>query len=90
MSVSSCRCCVLVSRVHPVIVLSAWFCTVCSFVMLVLDVIGDHIVLAYSIIGRVIVLYVVVSVSLDLPQCVDVSVLRMFIVCLDLVSVFCM
>ena len=78
------------SRVHPVIVLSAWFCIVCNLVMLVLDVIGDHIVFAYSMIGRVIVLYVVMSVSLDFPQCVDVSDLRMFIVCLDLVRVFCM
>ena len=58
--------------------------------MFVLDVIGDHIVFAYSIIGRVIVLYVVVSVSLDFPQCVDVSAFMMLIVCFDLVSVFCM
>lgn len=77
----------LVSRVQPVIVLSAWFCMVCSFVVLVSDMMGDQIVLAYSMIGRVIVLYVVVSVSLAFPQCVDVSALRMLMVCLALCSV---
>ena len=81
MSVSSCRCCMLVSRVHPVIVLSAWFCVVCSLVMFVSDVMGDHIVLAYSRMGLVIALYVVVSVSLDFPQCVDVSALSTLMVC---------
>ena len=44
----------------------------------------------YSIIGRVIVLYVAASVSLAFPQWVDVSDLNMFIDCLDLLSVFCM
>lgn len=56
MRVSSCRCCVLVSSVHPVMVRSAWFCIVCSLEMLVSDVMGDQIVFAYSIIGRVMVL----------------------------------
>ena len=65
--VSVCRCAVLVSSVHPVIVLSALFCVVWSFVMFVSEAMGDHTVLAYSVIGRVIVLYVVVSVSLFLP-----------------------
>ena len=46
----------LVSRVHPVIVLSAVFCCVCSLVVLVLDMMGDQIVLAYSRMGRVMVL----------------------------------
>ena len=50
------------------IALSAWFCTVCSLLMLVLEVMGDQIVLAYSMMGRVMVLYVVVSVSLAFPQ----------------------
>ena len=66
--VSLCRCAVLVSRVHPVIVRRALFCTVCSFLMLVSDVMGDQIVLAYSMTGRVIVLYVVASVSFVFPQ----------------------
>ena len=29
-SVSSCRCCVFVSVVHPVAILSAVFCVICS------------------------------------------------------------
>ena len=32
MCVSLCRCCVLVSVVHPVAILSAVFCIICSFV----------------------------------------------------------
>ena len=74
--VSLCRCCVLVSLVQPVIVLSAWFCMVCSLLMLVSDAIGDKIVFAYSMI----LLYVVVSVSLALPQCVDVSDLKLSLI----------
>lgn len=80
--VSMCRCCALVSRVHPVAVLSAWFWIVWSFDMFVCEVMGAQIVLAYSRIGLVIVLYVVAIVSLDLPQCVVVSDLRMLMVCL--------
>ena len=41
-SVSSCRCCMLVSCVHPVAVLNAAFCMTCSLLMLVEDAIGDH------------------------------------------------
>jgi len=75
----------LVSRVQPVMVLRAWFCIVCSLLMFVSDAIGDQMVLAYSMRGRVIVLYVVVtvSVSLALPQCVVVRALSTFIVCLE-------
>ena len=29
--VSSCRCCVFVSVVHPVAILSAVFCVICSY-----------------------------------------------------------
>ena len=58
----------LVSRVQPVIVRRAIFWVVWSLEMLVLDIIGDQIVLAYSRMGRAIVLYVVLSVSFDLPQ----------------------
>ena len=78
MSVSVCRCCVFVSKVQPVMILSAVFCCVCSFVLLVSDMIGDQMVLAYSSMGLVIVLYVVSSVSFVLPQCVVVSHLRTF------------
>ena len=40
----SCRCCVLVSCVHPVAILRAVFCTICSLSMFVSDVLGDHMV----------------------------------------------
>ena len=41
-SVSSCRCCMFVSCVHPVVVLNAAFCMTRSLLMLVEDAIGDH------------------------------------------------
>ena len=34
--VSSCRCCVFVSGVHPVTILSAVFCVICSLLILCL------------------------------------------------------
>ena len=42
MSVSSCRCCMFVSCVHPVAVLNVAFCMTCSLLMLVEDARGDH------------------------------------------------
>ena len=48
MSVSSCRCCMFVSCVHPVAVLNAAFCMTCSFLMLVEDTRADHMEEAYS------------------------------------------
>ena len=56
--VSSCRCCVLVSCVHPVAILRAVFCTICSLSMFVSDALGDHMVEAYSSTGLVMALYV--------------------------------
>ena len=47
-SVSSCRCCMFVSCVHPVAVLNAAFCMTCSLLMLVEDAIDDHTEEAYS------------------------------------------
>ena len=41
-SVSSCRCSMFVSCVHPVTVLNAAFCLTCSSLMQVEDAIGDH------------------------------------------------
>ena len=38
-SVSSCRCCMFVSCVHPVTVLNAAFCMTCSLLMLVVVVV---------------------------------------------------
>ena len=42
MSVSSCRCCISVSCVHPVAVPRAEFCTTCRLLMLVEDASGDQ------------------------------------------------
>ena len=56
-----------VSAVCPVAMRSAVFCIVCSFCMLVLDVAGAHMVFAYSMMGCVIVLYVVMRVSFCFP-----------------------
>ena len=47
-SVSSCRCCMFVSCVHPVAVHNAAFCMTCSLLMLVEDTRGDHMEEAYS------------------------------------------
>ena len=43
-SVSSCRCCMFVSSVHPVGVLNDAFCKTCNLLMLVKDARGDHMV----------------------------------------------
>ena len=52
-SVSSCRCCMFVSCVHPVAALNAAFCMTCSLLMLVEDAIGDHTEEAYSRAGLI-------------------------------------
>ena len=41
-SVLSCRCCMFVSCVYPMVVLNAVFCMTCSLLMLVEDAKGDH------------------------------------------------
>ena len=46
-SVSSCRCCMFVSCVHPVAVLNAASCMTCSLLMLVDDARGNHMEEAY-------------------------------------------
>ena len=48
MSVSSCRCCMFVSCVHSVAVLSIALCMTCNLLMLVEDAKGDHMEEAYS------------------------------------------
>ena len=40
--VSSCRCCVFVSVVHTVTILSEVFCVIFSLLMFVSDTSGDH------------------------------------------------
>ena len=52
-SVSSCRCCMFVSCVHPVAVLNAAFCMTCSLIMLVEDASSDHREEAYSRAGLI-------------------------------------
>ena len=56
MSVSSCRCCMFVSCVHPVAVLNASFCMTCSLLMLVEDARRDHMEEVYSRAGLITVL----------------------------------
>ena len=56
MSVSSCRCFMFVSWVHPVSVLNAVFHMTCSLLMLVADARGDHMEEAYSRAGLMTVL----------------------------------
>ena len=41
-SVSSCRCCMFVSCLHPVAVSHVTFCVTCSLLMLVEDARSDH------------------------------------------------
>ena len=67
-----------VSCVHPVAILSAVFWIDCNFCVFVSDMMGDQTVLVYSSIGRVMVLYVLISVSLVLPQCVVVRAFSIF------------
>ena len=47
-SVSSCRCCMFVSRLHHVAVLNAAFYLTCSLLMLVEGARGDHMEETYS------------------------------------------
>ena len=54
----------LVLGVHPVIMRIAAFCVVFSLDMFVSEAMEHHTEFAYSMIGQVIVLYVVVNVSL--------------------------
>ena len=53
--VSSCIYCVLV---HPVAILSAMFCVICSLLMFVSDASGDHMLETYSSMDFVIIVYV--------------------------------
>ena len=52
-SVSSCRCCMVVSCVHTVAVLNAAYCMTCSLLMLGEDAIGDPTEEAYSRVGLI-------------------------------------
>ena len=76
----------LVSCVHPVAILRAVFCTICSLSMLVLGALGDHMVEVYSSTGLVMALHVASMVSLCLPHLDEVRTLSMLIVLHALVA----
>ena len=63
---SSCRWCV--SAIHPVAILSAVFCVICSLLMFVSDASGNHMVETYSSMGLVMVLYVAMIVLFCFPM----------------------
>ena len=79
-----------VSVVHPVAILSAVFCVICSLLMFVSDASGDHMVETYSSMGLVMALYLARIVFFCFPYVVDVSalsiciVLRAFVVVLSM------
>ena len=70
----------LVSCVQLVAILRGVFYIICSLSMLVSDVLGDHMVEAYSSTCLVMALYVACMVSLCLPYFVEVRTLSMLIV----------
>ena len=75
--------CLVVYVVHPVAILLAVFCVICSLLMFVSDASGDHIVETYSSMGLVMVLYVAMIVSFCFPHVVDMSAcLCCVVVCL--------
>ena len=80
-SVSSYRCCMFVSCVHPVTLLNAAFCMTCSLFMLVEDARGDHMEETYSRAGLMTALEVAMSVSFCFPHPLAVSA---FIICRNL------
>ena len=92
--VSSCRCCVFVSVVHPVAILSTVFCVICSLLIFVSDVDGDHMVETYMSMGLVMALYATMIVSFCFHHVADVSalsiciVLRAFVVVISMCLLF--
>ena len=78
MSVSSCRCCIFVSCVHPVAVLNAAFCMTHIVLILVEDERGYHMEEAYSRSGFITALLVATSISFWLHHPVVVNT---FIIC---------
>ena len=78
--VSSCKCCMLVSAVLPVAMRSAVFCMVCILFVCLSEMMGPQMEQAYSRMGRVIALYVLMIVSFCFPHVVDVSALSILIV----------
>ena len=75
-----CVVCEFVSVLHPVAILSAVFCVICSLLMFVYDAIGDHIVETYSSMGLFMALYVARIGFCCFSHVVDVSALSICIV----------
>ena len=67
-SISSYRCCMFVSCVHPVTTLNAAFYMTCSLLMLAEDARGDHTEESYSRAGLITAFQVAMSVSFCLPH----------------------
>ena len=65
---------------HPVAMRRAVFCMICSLFICVSETIGDHTLLAYSICGLVMALYVATMVSLSFPHFVVVRAFSKLIV----------
>ena len=65
--------CVCVCCVHPVAILSAVFCVICSLLIFVSDASGDHMVGTYSSMGLVMAVYVAIIVTFCFLHVVDVS-----------------
>ena len=75
--------------VYPVVIRSTVLCTVCSFFVLVSDIISDQMVFLYSSVVLLIAVYVLSSVSLDFPQCLVGRGFSIFVVFFNLSVMFC-
>ena len=78
------------SVVHPVSILSAVFCVICSLLMSVSDASSNNMVETYSSMGLVMALYVARIGSFCFPHVVDVSALSICIVLCAFVVVISM
>ena len=89
MLASLCRCSVLVSRVHSVMIRSAVFCAVGSLFVFMSDIIRAQIVLPYSSVVLVMAGHMLSSVSLDFTPCVVARVFSISVF-FALSVIFCM
>ena len=85
--VTTCRWCVFVYIGHPVAILSAVFCVICSLLVFVSDASGDQ-VETYSNMGIVMALYAARIVSFCFPNVGGVSTLSICIVLCALVVIY--
>ena len=76
MPASSCKCCMLVSLVHPVAECGAVFCADCSVFVFVSDMMANHMVLPYSSGVLVLALYVAcLIITFCVPGCSLIDIL---------------